>query len=257
MLQRCRHRLGRDPVEEDAVGDLARQLQHPRAEGGQVDPDRPGGEGARHPEVLDAVEFALDVDALAGGRPADDLHRLAVLGEGGGDGEAVPVADDDAAREPEPESEAAGGGVVEGGRGEGEDDRRPGLDGHHAGGQMHALGMAGDQGQEGEGVATRDLARPGGVIAASLRLVGGGHELGGRQGGERREDDPEAGHPSVLRAFRAPRAADSRNRWSFNIPTIRQPSRMRRFAASRDWGSWHGSIASCQEGEPGAVVCAP
>src|SRR5207245_1122611 len=78
-LDRSRHGLWRDPVQDRAVGDLAGQLQHLGSERGEKDAHRLGRRGRGQPEVLHAVGRALDAHALTRSDQTDDTDRLADL----------------------------------------------------------------------------------------------------------------------------------------------------------------------------------
>ena len=234
-----RHRLGRNPVEDDTVGDLTRELEHLRPECSEHDAYRPRRRRRGHPEILHAVERALEGHALARGYAPDDLDRLADLLERIREGEAVPVADDDAAAQPEPQEDAVVRAVVQARRREAQDHGRPRLDGHDRGADLEALRGQGDERHQRDRIVAGGLADPGGVITARLGFARDGDEVRRRLRGERGEDDadPRRRHASVLTASRAALAAETRNRWSFTMPTRLHPSRMRRLTVSgrRQW----------------------
>src|SRR2546426_4040210 len=184
-----RHRLGGDPVQHDAVGDLARQLEHLGTERGQHDAH---GRGRRHEaKVLHTVKGPLEVHALARGHEADDLHGLADLRERGRELQPVPLLDDDPAREPDAERDAARGQVAERRRAHPEQRRRARLDGHDGGAHVQGRAVGGDGRHHRDGVVAGGFARPRRVIPARLRLAHDLHELGGGQRGRPGEHEAE------------------------------------------------------------------
>src|SRR5258705_9543271 len=193
MLDRGRDGLGRNPVQDHAVRDLARELQHLGPQGSQDDANRLLRRRGGKAEVLDPVELALEADALARRDHADDLHGLANLLDRWREREPVPVADDDPAREPDSEHDPVGEQVVERRRALAEDNRRARLDRDHRGADVQPFGVARDRRHEGERVVARGLARPCRVVAARLRLAGDGDEFRRRKRGERGQEYAEAG----------------------------------------------------------------
>ena len=79
------HRLGddlrRNPVQQHAVGDFARELDRLRAERGEIDLHGRRRRRSGQAEILDAIEESIVTDALARQDGANDRDRLAELVE--------------------------------------------------------------------------------------------------------------------------------------------------------------------------------
>ena len=95
-------------VAERAVGELARELEHPRAVGGDEDPHRPFGRRHLELEAPDREHVALEGHALAGEERPKDREQLAHRLDRALVRAAVPVLDVVARLDADPELQPPG-----------------------------------------------------------------------------------------------------------------------------------------------------
>jgi methylmalonyl-CoA/ethylmalonyl-CoA epimerase len=176
---RLRHVLGREPVEDDAVGDLARHTQHPGPERGHVDGHRPGRR-LGEPEAVHLERLALEHHPLAGQGLAQEQHHLAHASGRLVEAPAVPLLDDDLRAGAQPEDEAAGRDVGHAGGRLGERGRPARVDIGDGGAEPEPRARA-DDGQRREAIEAVGLERPGIRIAPGLRLARERDVLGERE----------------------------------------------------------------------------
>ena len=213
----CGHVLGAQPVEDGAVGLLPGQVQHARAQRGQVDGRQLLGDPSQA-EALDAERVEVLGDLLAAEGQAQEAQRVADASVLVLEAHAVPVGHDHLGRRTEPAGEATGCGVGHGGQALGQERGTAGVgrgDGH-AEIQLRFPGSG--QGQRREPVRAVDLGRPevgvpelaqaGEPLSVRVQRdpVEGDRDAGsgrpGRRGAAlmRRDAPPEPAEPSELPA---------------------------------------------------------
>ena len=198
--------LGRVPVDDDAVADLAGDLEHAGTQRRDVDGHGRVGH-LRQPEAVHRDRLALEDDALAGERRAEELRHLAHARGGLGEHAAVPRFHDRLRARADAEDEAPRGEVREpGGRG-GERRGAARVDVGDRDAEPHARGGGGDRGQRREAVHAVHLERPRVRVAQPLRLAGDVAQLGDRKALHRhRQRPPFLGHGGTVYPL-SPRAA--------------------------------------------------
>ena len=192
-----------EKVRQQAVGDLAGQLQHRRLHGGEVDRRRLAGRGEHAAIVADRDDLALVLDRRCGTGGPHQPDRLDVLPHAPhrpAVGEAVPVLVPRRRRGAEAEHEAP---LRQLGHRHGADlgQRRRPCEDRDAGAEARALAGSGHAGERHEGIAA-ELRSP---EAFRARILGLGRKVDGllqRQivAAEEHGPFPLAAHPLYLRS---------------------------------------------------------
>src|SRR5215467_6825639 len=197
-LHQARHVLGRVPVDDDAVADLACHAQHARAEGSDVDRYGHGGD-AGEAEAVDGERLTLEDDALAREGRAEELRHLTYAGGGLVEHAAVPRLHDGLRARANAEDEAAGREVREACRHRGQSGGPAGEDVGDGDAEPHAGGGGGDGGQRREAVDAIDLVGPRVGVAQFLGLAREAAQLGEGEALQRHGQGPAFLHGASSR----------------------------------------------------------